>query len=108
MYKLEYYLKNEYKNSYFSEHFKTYNKALKEATRSLKENKLTKTRLVIRDYLNHILAVLVYDFAGNYVKIDETDNIGRPEKTTILYNNQGVIIWVGLINQLMAKKTKKL
>ena len=87
MYKLEYYLKNEYKNSYFSEHFKTYDKALKEATRSLKENKLTKTRLVIKDYLNHILAVLVYDFTGNYVKIDETDNIGRPEKTTILYNN---------------------
>ena len=108
MYKLEYYLKNEYKNSYFSEHFKTYDKALKEATRSLKENKLTKTRLVIRDYLNHILAVLVYDFVGNFVKIDEIDNIGRPEKTTILYNNQGVIIWVGLINQLMAKKTKKL
>ena len=70
-----------------SEHFKTYDKALKEATRSLKENKLTKTRLVIRDYLNHILAVLVYDFVGNFVKIDEIDNIGRPEKTTILYNN---------------------
>lgn len=87
MYKLEYYLKNEYKNSYFSEHFKTYDKALKEATKSLKENKLTKTRLVIRDYLNHILAVLVYDFVGNFVKIDEIDNIGRPEKTTILYNN---------------------
>jgi hypothetical protein len=87
MYKLEYYLKNEYKNSYFSKHFKTYGRALKAAIRSLKENKLTNTRLVIRDDLNHILARLVYDFVGNFVTIYETDNIGRPEKTTILYNN---------------------
>lgn len=87
MFRLEYYLKSNFKDFYFLKTYKTYKNSLKAAIKTLKENKLTKTRIVIRDPLNKILAVCVYDFVGHYVKIDEPDDIGRPEKTTILYFN---------------------